>query len=76
MVDGKWYVVVKGDYAGRVYGYVYDITNTTAPTQIPTTVRACHMVTYRNSWGTQLGPCWATAVLPGLDIDLRLWAAV
>uniref|UniRef100_A0A7S0S4K2 Uncharacterized protein n=1 Tax=Chlamydomonas leiostraca TaxID=1034604 RepID=A0A7S0S4K2_9CHLO len=37
VVDGKWYVVVKGDYAGRVYGYVYDITNTTTPKAIPTT---------------------------------------
>jgi hypothetical protein len=38
VVDGKWYVVVKGDYAGRVSGYIYDITNATSPQQIPTTV--------------------------------------
>lgn len=37
LVDGKWYVVVKGDYAGRVSGAVYDITNTTAPEQLTLT---------------------------------------
>lgn len=31
VVDGKWYVVVKGDYAGRVHGFVYDISNSTTP---------------------------------------------
>ena len=36
------YVIVKGDYAGRVYGNIYDISNTTnstnPPVPIPTTV--------------------------------------
>jgi hypothetical protein len=39
LVDGKWYVVVKGDYAGRVSGAVYDITNSTAPAQL--TLEVC-----------------------------------
>jgi len=37
VIDGKWYVVVKGDYAGRVSGAVFDISNTTSPVTIPTT---------------------------------------
>lgn len=36
LIDGKWYVVVKGDYAGRVSGSVYDLSNSTNPTQVPT----------------------------------------
>ena len=36
VIDGNWYVVVKGDYAGRVYGSVYDISNSTNPVPIPT----------------------------------------
>ncbi|KAL6750531.1 hypothetical protein V8C86DRAFT_2809369 [Haematococcus lacustris] len=36
VIDGKWYVVVKGDYAGRVSGFVYDITNNTKPEPIAT----------------------------------------
>ncbi len=39
IIDGSWYVVVKGDYAGRVSGAIYDITNSSKPVQIPTTVR-------------------------------------
>lgn len=37
VIDGKWYVVVKGDYAGRVAGAVYDVSNSTNPVVIPTT---------------------------------------
>ncbi len=38
VIDGLWYVIVKGDYAGRVYGNVYDISNNTNPVAIQTTV--------------------------------------
>jgi hypothetical protein len=40
VVDGSWYLVVKGDYAGRVSGAVYDIRNDTTPVRIPTSVGA------------------------------------
>lgn len=41
VIDGSWYVVVKGDYAGLVSGAVYDLTNTTAPSKVATTVSTC-----------------------------------
>lgn len=37
VIDGNWYVIIKGDYAGRVYGNIYDVSNLTAPTIISTT---------------------------------------
>ncbi|MEW5304614.1 MAG: hypothetical protein WDW36_007214 [Sanguina aurantia] len=37
VIDGSWYVVVKGDYAGLVSGAVYDLANTTNPAKVPTT---------------------------------------
>ena len=40
IIDGKWYVVVKGDYAGRVSGTVFDISNSTNPVNISTEVGA------------------------------------
>lgn len=39
VIDGLWYVQIKGDYAGRVSGRVFDITNATSPLQMATTVR-------------------------------------
>ncbi|GAX83855.1 hypothetical protein CEUSTIGMA_g11280.t1 [Chlamydomonas eustigma] len=36
VIDGNWYVIVKGDYAGRVYGNIYDISNATNPVPIST----------------------------------------
>ncbi|KXZ48315.1 hypothetical protein GPECTOR_29g9 [Gonium pectorale] len=55
VIDGKWYVVVKGDYAGRVSGAVYDITNSTNPVTIPTspTWEACKLVRRRGASATQ-----------------------
>lgn len=38
VIDGSWYVVIKGDYAGLVSGAVYDLTNNTAPQKVTTTV--------------------------------------
>ncbi|GLC46896.1 hypothetical protein PLESTM_001942200 [Pleodorina starrii] len=55
VVDGKWYVIVKGDYAGRVSGAIYDITNSSEPTAIPTTPswEACKLVRRRTVPATQ-----------------------
>lgn len=36
LIDGKWYVVVKGDYAGRVSGSVFELSNATNPQAVPT----------------------------------------
>jgi hypothetical protein len=36
VIDGAWYVIVKGDYAGRVGGRIYDASNSSGPTQIAT----------------------------------------
>lgn len=38
VVDGTWYVSLKGDYAGRVSGGVYDLRNSSDPVQLVTTV--------------------------------------
>lgn len=38
VVDGTWYVSLKGDYAGRVSGAVYDYRNSSNPVQLVTTV--------------------------------------
>lgn len=38
VVDGTWYVSLKGDYAGRVSGAVYDLRNSSDPVQLVTTV--------------------------------------
>ncbi|KAG2441285.1 hypothetical protein HYH02_010124 [Chlamydomonas schloesseri] len=55
VIDGKWYVIVKGDYAGRVSGAIYDITNSTNPVAIPTTPawEACKLVRRRRVSATQ-----------------------
>ncbi|GFR48750.1 hypothetical protein Agub_g10708 [Astrephomene gubernaculifera] len=55
VIDGKWYVLVKGDYAGRVSGGIYDITNTSNPVAIPTTPtwEACKLVRRRRTSATQ-----------------------
>jgi hypothetical protein len=37
VVDGTWYIIIKGDYTGRVSGSVYDITNPQEPEQIQLT---------------------------------------
>ena len=49
VIDGKWYVIVKGDYAGRVYGNIYDVSNLTKPSVIPTTPtwKACKLAVTR-----------------------------
>ena len=39
VVDGTWYVYLKGDYAGRVSGAVYDLRNSMDPVKLVTTVR-------------------------------------
>lgn len=39
VVDGTWYVYLKGDYAGRVSGAVYDLRNSSDPVKLVTTVR-------------------------------------
>lgn len=38
VVDGIWYVYLKGDYAGRVSGAVYDLRNSSDPVKLVTTV--------------------------------------
>ena len=38
VVDGTWYVYLKGDYAGRVSGAVYDMRNSSDPVKLLTTV--------------------------------------
>ena len=38
VVDGTWYVYLKGDYAGRVSGTVYDLRNSSDPVKLVTTV--------------------------------------
>ena len=38
VVDGQWYVQVKGDYAGRVSGRIFDITNSTDPVEMAVSV--------------------------------------
>lgn len=40
VVDGTWYVYLKGDYAGRVSGAVYDMRNSSDPVKLLTTVSA------------------------------------
>lgn len=42
VVDGTWYVYLKGDYAGRVSGAVYDMRNSSDPVKLVTTVSAIH----------------------------------
>ena len=42
VVDGTWYVSLKGDYAGRVSGAVYDLRNSSEPVQLVTTVSLLH----------------------------------
>ncbi|GIL78617.1 hypothetical protein Vretimale_6215 [Volvox reticuliferus] len=55
VIDGKWYVIVKGDYAGRVSGAIYDITNSSNPVAIPTTPswESCKLVRRRVVPATQ-----------------------
>ena len=38
VIDGTWYIYLKGDYAGRVSGNVYDIRNSTNPILLVTDV--------------------------------------
>ena len=38
VIDGTWYVSLKGDYAGRVSGAVYDIRNQSNPVQLAVSV--------------------------------------
>lgn len=50
VVDGTWYVYLKGDYAGRVSGAVYDLRNASDPVKLVTTVSsdgAAYFVLYR-----------------------------
>ena len=42
VVDGTWYVYLKGDYAGRVSGAVYDLRNSSDPVKLVTTVSPCY----------------------------------
>jgi hypothetical protein len=37
VVDGVWYLIIKGDYTGRVTGTVYDLTVPTEPESIELT---------------------------------------
>lgn len=55
VIDGKWYVIVKGDYAGRVSGAIYDITNSSSPVAVPTSPswEACKLVRRRTVSPTQ-----------------------
>ncbi|EFJ43954.1 hypothetical protein VOLCADRAFT_95902 [Volvox carteri f. nagariensis] len=55
VIDGKWYVIVKGDYAGRVSGAIYDITNSSKPVAIPTSPSwdSCKLVRRRTVPATQ-----------------------
>lgn len=34
IIDGVWYLVIKGDYTGRVKGTVYDLTDPEVPVAI------------------------------------------
>lgn len=57
VIDGNWYVIVKGDYAGRVHGSIFDVTNATdtvKPTVIPTTPawEACSLTPTQTSSAT------------------------
>ena len=38
VIDGTWYIYLRGDYAGRVSGNVYDIRNQTNPLLLVTDV--------------------------------------
>jgi hypothetical protein len=37
VVDGTWYLIIKGDYTGRVTGTVYDLTEPAAPVKVELT---------------------------------------
>eukprot|EP00892_Ulva_mutabilis_P009550 jgi/Ulvmu1/6968/UM033_0025.1 len=37
IIEGTWYVIIKGDYTGRVSGSVYDLTNPQQPEQVELT---------------------------------------
>jgi hypothetical protein len=37
VIDGVWYLIIKGDYTGRVTGTVYDLTSPTDPQSIELT---------------------------------------
>lgn len=39
LIEGEWYVKVTGDFAQKVHGRLFDITNTTQPIEIYPTVR-------------------------------------
>ena len=57
IIDGDWYIIVKGDYAGRVHGSIFDVTNATdtvKPTVIPTTPawEACSLTPTQTSSAT------------------------
>eukprot|EP00798_Chlamydomonas_sp_ICE-L_P009098 gene9098-16223_t len=54
VIDGKWYVLVKGDYAGRVAGSVFDISDNTNPVPIVTEPKweACKLSTPATSSAT------------------------
>ena len=34
VIDGTWYIKITGDYAGRIHGAVYDISDETNPVPI------------------------------------------
>ncbi|GLI65125.1 hypothetical protein VaNZ11_008578 [Volvox africanus] len=55
VIDGNWYVIVRGDYAGRVSGAIYNITNSSNPVAIPTTPswESCKLVRRRTVPVTQ-----------------------
>ena len=39
MVDGIWYIVIKGDYTGRVSGAVFDLSTPGEPAEVELTPR-------------------------------------
>ena len=50
VVDGTWYVYLKGDYAGRVSGAVYDLRNSSDPVKLVTTVSIVTCLEDFNYW--------------------------
>ena len=39
VIDGTWYIKITGDYAGRISGGVYDVSNETNP--VPISLEVC-----------------------------------
>lgn len=59
--DGDWYIRLRGDYAGRVVGSIYNNANITDPQPIPLTVsvpHACSLPGYSQRTTWYIVPAW------------------